>query len=68
MKATELSKKMVNEDGVEGALDAFHRHIKKHIADIMQETTPPSLHKPAKKKFNHFCHSCCTCGKHHTLE
>ncbi|KAG0558077.1 hypothetical protein KC19_10G002800 [Ceratodon purpureus] len=63
-KAVEISKAMEGEDGVQGACDAFHKHIRKRIPEIMHETPPQS--PPQEKKghrFRNFCSSCWTCQK-----
>jgi sterol 3beta-glucosyltransferase len=45
-KAVELAREMENEDGVEGAVCAFHKHIQKHLPDITHVgKTPSSLQR-----------------------
>jgi sterol 3beta-glucosyltransferase len=41
-KAVELARQMENEDGVEGAVSAFHKHIQKHLPDITHVGKMPS--------------------------
>lgn len=61
-KAIEISKAMEGEDGVQGACDVFHKHIRKRIPEIMHETPPPSPPPKTKgEKFSDFCTSCWTC-------
>jgi hypothetical protein len=69
-KAVEISKAMESEDGVQGACDAFHKHIRKRIPEIMHvEPPPPSPPPPTPprknkgEKFSNFCASCWTCQK-----
>ncbi|CAK9264909.1 unnamed protein product [Sphagnum jensenii] len=41
-KAVELAREMEKEDGVEGAVSAFHKHIQKHLPDITHVKKIPS--------------------------
>jgi sterol 3beta-glucosyltransferase len=41
-EAVELAREMENEDGVEGAVSAFHKHIQKHLPDITHVEKIPS--------------------------
>lgn len=61
-KAKEVAKAMESEDGVQGACDAFHKHIRKRVPELMHETPPPSPPPPTKwEKFGDSCASCWTC-------
>lgn len=61
-KAKEVSKAMEDEDGVQGACDAFHKHIRKRVPEILHETPPPAPPPPTKwEKFGKSCASCWTC-------
>jgi sterol 3beta-glucosyltransferase len=41
-KAVELAREMENEDGVEGAVSAFHKHLQKHLPDMTHMEKIPS--------------------------
>ncbi|CAK9207628.1 unnamed protein product [Sphagnum jensenii] len=41
-KAVELARNMEMEDGIEGAVNVFHKHIAKHLPDITRVKTPTS--------------------------
>jgi hypothetical protein len=41
-KAEELARNMEMEDGIEEAVNVFHKHIAKHLPDITRVKTPTS--------------------------
>ncbi|CAK9860985.1 unnamed protein product [Sphagnum jensenii] len=62
-RATELAEAMADEDGVQGAVDVFHKHIRKFLPDIMHSTTTPPSDSPALRRRNKsFLKSCWSCG------
>ncbi|KAG0565764.1 hypothetical protein KC19_7G012800 [Ceratodon purpureus] len=66
-KAVEISKGMQAEDGAQGACDAFHKHIRKRIPEILHKTLPSSLpRKTNGEKLSSFCTSCWTCHRSHS--
>lgn len=62
-KAIELSKAIENEDGVQGAVDVFHKHLRKRIPEIMHETLSSPPRKTKGEKFFSFCTSLWTCQR-----
>lgn len=54
--AVELAKAMEYEDGVEGAVQAFHKHIYEHLPKILCNVDLPRQRR--RSVFKHFKISC----------
>jgi sterol 3beta-glucosyltransferase len=60
-KAVELSKAMESEDGIQGAVNAFHKHIHPHLPEIVCKITP------TKRSRRNYLKSWISCFTFHAL-
>ena len=63
MKATGIAEAMSDEDGIQGAVDVFHKHVRKRLPALMQDVPEESLvGDNVQKKRHRFGGSCWSCG------
>jgi sterol 3beta-glucosyltransferase len=57
-KAVELAKAMESEDGIQGAVNAFHKHIFVHLPHIVRNSDPAVRHHKKVSKLGFSCFPC----------